>query len=728
VIIGEKILLEAFLDETTSTFSYLLLDRSTLQCALIDSVLGFDPKSGHTDTDAADRLIARVLELGASVEWILETHVHADHLSAATYLKQQLGGKVAIGCHIKKVQEVFGELFNAGESFKRDGSQFDVLLAEGEAFRIGTLGAKALHTPGHTPACMTYFVQTEGHSVAFVGDTLFMPDYGTARCDFPGGDARTLFRSIKKILELPADTQIFMCHDYCPNGRPVAFMSTVADQRLNNIHVREGICEDDFVMMRENRDATLDMPTLILQSVQVNMRSGHLPEPESNGIQYLKIPLNTIARPGVSQPHIGHEAQPMTAPATHHQVVIIGGGSAGIAAASSLKARDRSLDIAIIDPADVHYYQPGWTLVGGGVFTAKSTVRAMASVIPNDVQWIKAAVVTLRPETNTIVLDNAASIGYDQLIVCPGLKLDWAAIHGLTDTLGAHGVTSNYRYDLAPYTWQLVQNLKHGQALFTQPPMPIKCAGAPQKALYLSCDYWLKNGRQSTIKTSFYTAGAVLFGVADYVPALMQYMHKYAVDLKFTYTLVAVDGPKQQATFECTLPDGTLDRVVESFDLLHVVPPQVAPDFIRNSPLADKAGWVDVDPGSLVHRRYANVHGLGDVINTTNAKTVAAARKQAPVVANNVLVALGHNRDWAAYNGYGSCPLTVERGKVVLAEFTYGGKVEPTFAPWLIDGRKPSRLAWILKKHVLPLLYWQGMLKGREWLAGPSKVAAGQDK
>jgi glyoxylase-like metal-dependent hydrolase (beta-lactamase superfamily II) len=292
--ISETIWLEAFFDEATSTFSYLLLDRSTLHCALIDSVLDYDPNSGRTSTQSADRLIQRVKELGASVEWILETHVHADHLTAATYLKDHVGGKIAIGNHIREVQEVFGNLFNSEAEFKRDGSQFDALLDDGEVFSIGNLSAKAMHTPGHTPACMTYVVRDDEHTMAFVGDTLFMPDYGTARCDFPGGDARTLFRSIKKILALPPATQLFLCHDYRPNGRPLAFQTSVHAQNAENIHVHEGISEDDFVKMREARDATLDMPVLILPSVQINMRSGHMPEPESNGIRYLKIPLNTF--------------------------------------------------------------------------------------------------------------------------------------------------------------------------------------------------------------------------------------------------------------------------------------------------------------------------------------------------------------------------------------------------------------------------------------------------
>ena len=294
MLIGDKILLEPFLDEATSTFSYLLMDRTTQQCALIDSVLDFDPKSGHTGTRSADALAARVLQLGASVQWILETHVHADHLSAATYLKDKLGGMIAIGSRITEVQTAFGVLFNEGDGFKRDGSQFDVLLEDGEAFQVGQLQARAMHTPGHTPACLSYVVSVGEDTLAFVGDTLFMPDYGTARCDFPGGNARTLYRSMQKILALPASTQIFLCHDYAPNGRPIAFMTTVDAQQRENIHLRNGVSEDDFVAMREARDATLDMPALILPSVQVNMRSGHFPEPDSNGIRYLRIPINTL--------------------------------------------------------------------------------------------------------------------------------------------------------------------------------------------------------------------------------------------------------------------------------------------------------------------------------------------------------------------------------------------------------------------------------------------------
>ncbi len=291
---------EGFFDPTTCTISYLLFDSGSGECALIDSVLDYDPKSGRTRTASADQLIARVAALGARVRWLLETHVHADHLSAAPYLKTRVGGEIAIGRHVTRVQDVFGKLFNAGPAFAHDGSQFDRLLDDGDTLALGALSIRAMHTPGHTPACMTYVV-TEAHAAhdardaaAFVGDTLFMPDYGTARCDFPGGDARSLYRSIRKVLSLPPATRLYMCHDYQPNGRAIQYASTVADELRENVHIREGITEDDFVAMRTARDATLDMPVLMLPSVQVNMRAGRLPEPEDNGVRYLKIPLDAI--------------------------------------------------------------------------------------------------------------------------------------------------------------------------------------------------------------------------------------------------------------------------------------------------------------------------------------------------------------------------------------------------------------------------------------------------
>ena len=293
-----RLRIDTFFDEATSTFSHLVIDLDSRQAAIIDSVLDYDPKSGRTGTQGAERLAAQVEALGLTVQWLLETHVHADHLSAAPWLQARLGGTIAIGAQITTVQKTFGTLFNAEPEFARDGRQFGRLFADGDTFAIGGLRATALHTPGHTPACLTYVVETPDDPqvapAAFVGDTLFMPDYGTARCDFPGGDAATLYRSVRRVLDLPGDTRLFMCHDYRPGGRALAHVTTVAEQRAANVHVHEGIAEDTFVAMRRARDATLDMPVLMLPSVQVNMRAGHLPPPESNGVRYLKIPLDRL--------------------------------------------------------------------------------------------------------------------------------------------------------------------------------------------------------------------------------------------------------------------------------------------------------------------------------------------------------------------------------------------------------------------------------------------------
>ncbi|MGM0768054.1 MAG: MBL fold metallo-hydrolase [Pseudomonadota bacterium] len=278
-----------FFDEPTNTFSYVVRDPDSSACAIIDSVLDFDYAAGRTDVRSADEIIAYIRREGLTVEWILETHVHADHLSAAPYLHDKLGGRTGIGAHIVEVQNIFGKAFNAGTEFVRDGSQFGRLFNEGDQVEIGNLKVRVLHTPGHTPACLTYVIG----DAAFVGDTLFMPDYGTARCDFPGGDARTLYRSIQKVLALPPETRIFLCHDYkAPDRETYQHLTTVAEQRRENVHVHEGISEEEFVRMRTERDATLDMPRLILPSVQVNMRAGHMPPAEDNGQVYLKVPLN----------------------------------------------------------------------------------------------------------------------------------------------------------------------------------------------------------------------------------------------------------------------------------------------------------------------------------------------------------------------------------------------------------------------------------------------------
>ncbi|MGK8202667.1 TIGR01244 family sulfur transferase [Burkholderia cenocepacia] len=492
---------------------------------------------------------------------------------------------------------------------------------------------------------------------------------------------------------------------------------------VHYLPVDTGKVTDDQAAQFDALVASLDGP--VLAYCRTGTRSATLWALAQAGLRPLNDIVATAAAAGYDLSALasrlaqgGRRAAPDVE--ARHDVVIVGAGAAGVAVASSLLARDASLDIAVIDPADVHYYQPGWTMVGAGVFRPETTARDMSTVLPRGVQHIRAAVAAFEPDAHAVVLDGCRRIGYRKLVVCPGLKLDWHAIDGLADTLGRNGVTSNYRYDLAPYTWELVRAFRGGNALFTQPPMPIKCAGAPQKAMYLSCDHWRRAGRLDAANVEFLNAGAVLFGVADYVPALMEYVKRYDIGLSFGHNLVAIDGPARRATFVRTLPEGGTETVVRNFDMIHVVPPQKAPDFVRASPLADAAGWIDVDPATLRHRRFADIFALGDATSTTNAKTAAAARKQAPVVAHNVLASLGRVRGDAVYDGYGSCPLTVERGKIVLAEFLYGGKVAPTFPAWLIDGKRPSRLAWLLKERILPPLYWKAMLKGHEWLAKPA--------
>ena len=403
-------------------------------------------------------------------------------------------------------------------------------------------------------------------------------------------------------------------------------------------------------------------------------------------------------------------------------VVIVGAGSGGIAAAASLLKRKGDLRIALIDPAESHYYQPGWTMVGGGVFNNTQTKRNMRDLIPHNVSWIKQSVVGFTPTENTVQLDNEQSLHYQQLIVAPGLVLNWDGIKGLKESLGKNGVTSNYSYEHSAYTWELVKGLKKGRAIFTQPPMPIKCAGAPQKALYLSGDHWYRTGALKDISIDFFNAGGVLFGVAAYVPALESYIDKYKAKTHFNHTLVEVDGANKRAYFKSSEAGKENEVICEEFDMIHVCPPQKSPEFVAKSALADAGGWLDVDQFSLQHKKFANVWGLGDVMNTPNAKTMAAVRKQVPVVAANIINTLKGQELQAGYDGYGSCPLTVERGKIVLAEFGYGGKLLPSFPSFLLNGTRPTWAAWILKKDMLPAIYWHAMLKGREWLAAPKKL------
>lgn len=406
-------------------------------------------------------------------------------------------------------------------------------------------------------------------------------------------------------------------------------------------------------------------------------------------------------------------------PRRHHRVVIAGGGSGGLGAAASLLKRRRDLDIAVIEPSEEHYYQPGWTMVGGGVFRPEQTARREADVMPDGVTWIRAAVAGFDPDARVVELDDGSRVSYDLLIVAMGNRLAWEEVEGLEDALGRNGVTSNYRYDLAPYTWQLVQQLRSGRAIFTQPAMPIKCAGAPQKAMYLSCSEWEKQGALGNIDVQFHNQGDAIFGVKEYVPALMDTVRRYGIGLHFGSNLVRVDGDAKKAWF--ATDEGEVER---DFDMIHVCPPQKGNAVVAGSPLANDAGYAEVDQQTLRHTRYSDVFALGDCGSTPNAKTMAAARKQAPVIAVNALNVLDGKEPNVAYDGYGSCPLTVENGKIVLAEFLYGGKVAPSFPAWLNDSTKPTRLAWHLKADVLPFIYWHGMLKGREWLAMPGGLSA----
>lgn len=391
-----------------------------------------------------------------------------------------------------------------------------------------------------------------------------------------------------------------------------------------------------------------------------------------------------------------------------HQVVIVGGGAGGTAVAARLLRRRPGLDVAVIDPASDHFYQPAWTLVGGGAYRAEDTRRALIHCLPKGTQLIAAEVAALHPEENQVELANGSRIGYEYLVVAAGIQIHWNAIDGLAETLGRNGVTSNYRYDLAPYTWELVQNFYGGTAIFTQPAGAVKCPGAPQKALYLSADQFRRQGVRSA-SIQFRSGGASIFGVPSYAAALNEVMASYDAETHYGQNLVAVRGEEKVAVFE-SLVDGEKVREEVHFDLLHVVPPQGPPDFIRTSPLADAAGWLDVNRNTLRHVRHANVFGLGDCTSTPNSKTAAAIKGQAPVLVENLVAALEGATGAVSYDGYAACPLTTSRGKVLLAEFTYGGTITPTLP---LDPRVPRRFYWWLKRTFLPWFYWNVLLKGR---------------
>ncbi|ULQ55410.1 NAD(P)/FAD-dependent oxidoreductase [Flavihumibacter rivuli] len=394
----------------------------------------------------------------------------------------------------------------------------------------------------------------------------------------------------------------------------------------------------------------------------------------------------------------------------HFQILIIGGGNAGISVAAQLLLKRPGLQIAIIEPSDRHYYQPAWSLVGGGTFDIHKTVRAESSVIPQGVTWIKEAAETLEPEKNTVITREGNTYTYDQLIAAPGIQLNWHLVKGLKETLGRNGVTSNYSFDYAPYTWELIQKLQPGQtAIFTSPGTPVKCGGAPQKIMYLAADYLKRKGWTGKVNILFDTAGGVIFGIKKYAVELQKKVDEYQIKTNFKHDLIAIDGEKKEATFKVTDAEGVSHEVVHQFDMIHVVPPQSAPDFIRKSPLANEAGWIDVDKHTLQHNKYPNVFALGDATSTPNAKTGAAVRKQAPVLVKNLLDFIDGKQLSGNYNGYGSCPLIVGYGKLILAEFDYDNNPTETFP---FDQAKPRWSMWALKKYVLPWLYWHKILKG----------------
>ncbi|WP_432740484.1 FAD/NAD(P)-binding oxidoreductase [Methylobacter sp. G7] len=394
----------------------------------------------------------------------------------------------------------------------------------------------------------------------------------------------------------------------------------------------------------------------------------------------------------------------------HHTLLIIGGGAAGVSVANNMRRQNADIDIAIVEPSEVHYYQPGFTIIGGGAYTMKQTMRNEADLIHPSVTWIKDYAETFEPNDNSVSLRSGDTVSYDYLVVCPGLQLDWDKIEGLKETLNKNNVCSNYSAETVEYTWECIQAIKEGTALFTQPPMPIKCAGAPQKIMYLAADRFRKRGTLDKFNIEFLNAGPALFGVPFFAKALSKVVADYGIKTSFSHNLVAIDGPAKIATFETTDSDGNKQRITKAFDMIHVTPPQSAPDFIKKSPLANAAGWVDVNPNTLQHNQYGNIFGLGDAGSTPNAKTAAAVRKQVPVVVDNIL-SLKNKADLReGYDGYGSCPLTTSLNTVMLAEFAYDGKVTPSFP--LLDPRK-NRLIWWWGKLVgFPWMYWHLMIKG----------------
>lgn len=396
--------------------------------------------------------------------------------------------------------------------------------------------------------------------------------------------------------------------------------------------------------------------------------------------------------------------------AIHHQIAIIGGGNAGISVAAQLLLKNRKLDIAVIDPSEKHYYQPAWTLVGSGVFNIRDTERTEAEVIPSGAKWIKQKVTAFQPEKNAVTLGDGSTLTYDYLVVAPGIQLNWSEIKGLTENLGKNNVCSNYSFQSAPYTFECIKNLKGGKAIFHNPHTPVKCGGAPHKIMYMAADYWRKNGKLSDIDIQYWSGIGKLFAVKKYEDTLLKVCKRSDIKLNFMQKLVEIDGPNKRAKF-IGIGEGNKDKETwVDYDMIHVTPPQSAPDFIRQSVLANAMGWVDVDKNTLKHVRYTNIFSLGDASGLPTSKTGAAIRKQAPVLVQNLLATIAQQTMEGNYTGYTSCPLVTGYGKLVLAEFDYNNEPMETFP---FDQSKERWSMYQLKRRVLPWLYWNKILTGK---------------
>lgn len=420
--------------------------------------------------------------------------------------------------------------------------------------------------------------------------------------------------------------------------------------------------------------------------------------------------------------------------ANHYQILIVGGGNAGLSVASQLLHKRSNLKIAIVDPSEKHYYQPAWTLVGAGIFDVNRTVRDEKDFIPKNATWIKEAVSEFEPIINKVKCVSGAEITYDYLIVCPGIQLDWNKIKGLKETLGKNNVSSNYDFKSAPYTWEMIKNFEGGTAVFTNPSTPIKCGGAPHKIMYLAVDYWRKKGILDKCDVHYVSGATVIFGVPEYKATLEKVLLKGNIKVHYSANTIAIDGKNKTIEFETkntefvkqslskstaacySIAEGndadSVSRITMNFDLCHSVPPQSAPDFIKNSPLRDQAnilGYVEIDKNTMQHSRFPNVFALGDCTNAPCSKTGAAIRKQAPVVVTNLLQMMDKKALTASYDGYSACPIPTQYGKLMLAEFDYTNKPKMTFP---FDQAKPRWVMWLLKTKILPWLYWNKILKG----------------